>query len=106
LIVPEKIESGEYADAVLGGQAPMITIKVDSPYRDKLLIFADETVKSYIPFLAAEYSEITIIDLTTVTEKQLKSLSVSQFDQVIFSYSLDTFSQVDFEEPLLYLANK
>ena len=105
LIVEEMIQD-DPTNAVLGGAAPMITIKVDSPYRDKLLIFADETVKSYIPFLAAEYSEITIIDLATVTEKQLKSLSVSQYDQVIFSYSLDNFSQVDFSEQLLYLANK
>ena len=84
----------------------MMTIRVESPYRERLLIFSDQTVKAYIPFLAAEYSEITIVDLTTVTEKQLKSLAINRYDQILFSYSLDTFSQQDFGEPLLYLANR
>lgn len=108
LIVPEKLEEGETqaADAILGGPAPMMTIRVESPYRERLLIFSDQTVKAYIPFLAAEYSEITIVDLTTVTEKQLKSLAINRYDQILFSYSLDTFSQQDFGEPLLYLANR
>lgn len=108
MLVPEKLEEGgkQTIDAILGGAAPMITIKVDSPYKDKLLIFSDQTVKAYIPFLAAEYSEITIIDSMTVTEKQLNSLNVNRFDQVLFSYSVDTFSQQDFGDTFLYLANK
>ena len=107
LIVPELLESGgdRMTDAILGGPAPMITIKVDSPYRDKLLIFTDQTVKSYLPFLAAEYGEITIVDLSLIDEKQLKSLGVNRYNQILFTYSLDTFSQVDFGQQLLTLAN-
>ncbi len=105
IILPQIMEtSQEITDVVLGGRAPLITIKVDSPYKERLLIFSDETVKSYIPFLAAHYNEIYIVDLELADNDTLDKLGIKHFDQVLFSYSVDTFFQKDFSEKLMYLA--
>jgi len=106
IILPQIMDSPdmEITDVVLGGRAPLITIKVDSPYKERLLIFSDSSVKAYIPFLAAHYNEIYIVDLELADYDILDKLGVKHFDQVLFSYSVDTFSQTDFSEKLLYLA--
>ena len=106
IILPRIAEdsSKEITDVVLGGRAPLITITVDGPYKDRLLIFGDQTVKAYIPFLAPHYKEIYIVDLELADHAVLDKLGVKHFDQVLFSYSVDTLFQRNFGEKLLYLA--
>lgn len=106
IILPELVDSPDHeiTDVVLGGRAPLITIKVNSPYEERLLIFSDQTVKAYIPFLAAHYNEIYIVDLELADYAVLDKLGIKQFDQVLFSFSADTFFRTDFSEKLLYLA--
>lgn len=106
IILPEtaKDPAKEITDVVLGGRAPVISIRVDSPYKERLLVFGDETVKAYIPFLAAHYNEIYIVDLELADLDDLERLGIKHFDQVLFSYSVDTLFQIDFSEKLMFLA--
>ena len=106
IILPQVMDNPEQeiTDVVLGGRAPLITVRVDSPYKERLLIFSDSTVKAYIPFLAAHYNEIYIVDLELADFNTLDKLGIKHFDQVLFSYSVDTFFQNDFSEKLMYLA--
>lgn len=78
-------------DSILGGISPMIKIDISSPYSDKLLIFADKTVTSYLPFLALHYKNITVVDLFQADDALLDTLDLEQFDQVLCAYSVETY---------------
>ena len=60
-----------------------------SPYGESLLIFADETVLSYLPFLAIHYGNVTVVNLEQATPEQIASLSLDGYDQVLFAYSVN-----------------
>ena len=82
---------GDPMDVYFGGRSPIIDIHVSSSYTGKLLLFGDDTVISYLPFLLVEYQQITVVDLSSISDEMLSTLDISQYDQVLFGYSVDTY---------------
>jgi len=83
--------SDDKTNIYFGGFAPITKIDVISPNSRKLLLFADDTAKSYLPFLVNHYSSITVVDLFKATPDQLSKINTSDYDQALFMYSIDTF---------------
>ena len=82
-------------DVILGGTGQLLDICVVSPYADSVLIFADDTALSYLPFLIVHYEHITVVNPAEATDDQLASLDPDEYDQVLFTYSVKTFLQKD-----------
>lgn len=88
-------------DMILGGFYPMteITIPENSEEKNSILIFGDESAKSWIPFLATNFEKITLVDLNSADEKLLSGISANDYDQILFAYSTASFcSGIEFEK--------
>ena len=88
-------ELGDPKTVIFGGSNEIMDISVASPYEESILIFADETALSYLPFLVVHHGNITIIDIASCTEEQLKEINVDNYTRVLFSYSVDNFIHRD-----------
>ena len=82
-------------DLILGGLSPVITLKSSTSSDNSLVIFADETVLSYIPFLLVHYSDIAIIDVEHATPEDLAAVKLEDYNQVLIGVSVDTFMHED-----------
>ena len=82
-------------DLILGGLSPVITLKSSTSNDNSLVIFADETVLSYIPYLLVHYSDIAIIDVEHATPEDLAAVDLDSYNQVLFGVSVDTFMHDD-----------
>ncbi len=81
---------GGFDSIIMGGMSAVTDIEIFAPYDQSLLIFADRTVLSYISFLSVHYQRVTVVDLSKADETYLKGLNVSDYDQILFAYSVDT----------------
>ncbi len=88
-------ELDKYESVVFGGFSERMDISVASPYESSILIFADKTALCYLPFLVVHYGNVTMIDLASCTEEQLAMINIDDYDQVLFSYSVDNFMHRD-----------
>ena len=82
-------------DLILGGLSPVITLKSSTSSDNSLVIFADETVLSYIPFLLVHYSDIAIIDVEHAAPEDLAAVKLEDYNQVLVGVSVDTFMHED-----------
>ncbi|WMJ85089.1 DHHW family protein [Oscillospiraceae bacterium LTW-04] len=82
---------GQPKSVVLGGFGQRMDISAVSPFEESLLIFADDTALSYLPFLVVHYGNITMVDLQNCPDDMLASLVANDYDQVLFAYSVDHF---------------
>ena len=85
---------------LFGGEAPITDILVESGdtannYNQNLLIFGDQSVFSYLPFLLASYERVTVVDTRLATQEQLSRLDTSQYGQVLCAYLVDQFLDQD-----------
>ncbi len=81
---------------LLGGVSSRIDIDISNPqYTNQLLIFGDRSVQSYLPFLLIHYQRVTFIDTTQVSANLLADLDISDYNQVLFAYSADSFVTED-----------
>jgi hypothetical protein len=88
-------------DMIFGGISPVmeITSAESLGERSSILIFGDESAKSWLPFLATNYGRITFVELNLAEEELLSEISVSDYDQVLFAYATSNFvSGIDFEK--------
>lgn len=88
-------------DMILGGISPVmeITSAESEGERSSILIFGDESAKSWLPFLVSNYGRITFVDLNSASEEILSPIIAGEYDQVLFAYSTDTFTKgIDFEK--------
>ena len=85
------IELNQPRNAILGGFGQRLDISVVSPYEESLLVFSDETMLSYLPFLVVHYGNITLVNLQSCTPEQLAALPLDDYDKVLFAYSVDNF---------------
>ena len=92
-------------DLILGGLSPVITLKSSTSSDNSLVIFADETVLSYIPFLLVHYSDIAIIDVEPATPEDLAAVKLEDYNQVLIGVSVDTFMHEDMH-CLLYTSTR
>lgn len=91
-LFPHHLAALEGPDQViLGGFSPRIDVISASPYEESLLILGDKAALSYLPFLMVHYERITLIDLERAAPDELAALNCDEYDQVIFSYSVDSF---------------
>ena len=88
-------------DMFLGGISPIMNIsRADlSGSGSSILIFGDESAKSWLPFLAVNYKKITFIDLNEANTDLLSKIETDDYDQVLFAYSTATFTEgIDFSK--------
>lgn len=78
-------------DMIFGGLSPIIHIETENAFSGKLLVFGDETAKSWLPFLVSHYSTVTYIDLNEATPSQLSNLNVEEYNQVLFGFGAGEF---------------
>ena len=84
-------------DLILGGLSAVTTICSDGNDDRSLLVFCDETAKSWLPFMAGHYGTIVAVDLNKASDEQLLAISAGDFSQVLFVYGFRSFSEgVDF----------
>jgi hypothetical protein len=86
---------------IFGGMSPgmEITSAESLGERSSILIFGDESAKSWLPFLVSNYGRITFVELNLAEEELLSEISVSDYDQVLFAYATSNFvSGIDFEK--------
>ncbi len=75
-------------DMILGGLSPVLEVDIVSPYSEWLLVFGDETAKAWLPFLINHYAHVTYVDLNEATPAQLAAIDVTDYQQVLFGYSV------------------
>ena len=88
-------------DMIFGGISPVMDITVSESFgeRSSLLVFGDETAKSWLPFLISNYDRITFVELNLARENLLSEIVLEDYDQVLFAYSTSAFvSGIDFEK--------
>lgn len=91
-----KKELGGTMDVPLGGLSPVIDIDIGNPsYINRLLIFGDRSVQSYLPFLLIYYEQVTFVDTATVTPELLQGLKLGRYNQVLFAFSVDSYVSAD-----------
>ncbi len=92
-------EYEDKTDMVFGGLSPKMEITVNENTEGTILIFGDETAKSWLPFLISNYKKITYIDLNSCSEEMLSAIIPENYDQVLFAYSTANFSEgIEFEK--------
>ena len=81
----------------LGQNVPRIDIDSDIPQENdkgSLLIFKDSYAHSLIPFLAKNYSHITVLDLRYINSDPSNiGVNLKDYENVLFMYNVITFSQ-------------
>lgn len=91
---PEYLTGKDQYSYFLGDIKPYVTIHTQSQSGKKLLIFKDSYAHCLAPMLLEDYSEIRLVDLRSFNEDDYGSfVQAQQYDQVLFLYSTDTFSQ-------------
>lgn len=81
-------------DMILGEHSPIteITRSENSSITGSILIFGDESAKTWLPFLATNYLHITFVDLDLANENMLRKIVTAEYDHVLFAYSTGAFS--------------
>lgn len=85
----------------LGPNQPMVTIKTGND-GGKLLMIKDSYSHSMAPFLAAHYSEITLIDLRYIQMSIKQLVDVSEYDRVLIAYNVSTFMSDENVKKLMF----
>ena len=89
------LDSEDPLQIYLGQSAPILTVRNAAAAQRTLLLFADDTARSYLPFLAGHYSSITWVNLKEAAPEQLQELCASEYDQTLFCYSIETYLASD-----------
>lgn len=76
----------------LGGESAgfELTVRGSKEERD-LLVFGDNSVQSVVPFFSKHYDRITYCNLETTSRSELRKMDLSEYDQVMFVYSIETY---------------
>ncbi|MBQ7875118.1 MAG: hypothetical protein IJ306_08205 [Oscillospiraceae bacterium] len=88
-------------DMIFGGLSAVmeVTSAESTGERNSILIFGDESAKSWLPFLISNYERVTFIDLNAANKELLSGVNPAEYGQILFAYSTATFSSgIDFEK--------
>jgi hypothetical protein len=78
----------------LSSQAPIVRIESEIGGAGRsLLVIKDSYAHSLVPFLAKNFSDITMIDMRFINQHYSEVFDVSEFDAVLFVYNVITFSE-------------
>lgn len=87
----EYLDVKDKYSSFLGTNQPLVTIKTGNEGK-KLLLIKDSYAHCYAPFLAENYSEITLLDMRYIQISYKSLIDVEQYDQVMFLYNVSSFS--------------
>jgi hypothetical protein len=76
--------------------SPVPVVRVESELGGasrSLLVIKDSFAHSLVPFLAKNFSEITMVDMRFINRHYSEVFDVSEFDAVLFIYNVITFSE-------------
>lgn len=93
LYFTEFLQQKDQYSVFLGQNQPRVTIATGSPNGKSILVFKDSYANSFVPFLADYYSTITMVDLRYFNESYTKLVNMSDYDQVLLLYNVDSFAQ-------------
>ena len=88
-------------DMIFGGISPVmeITSAESLGERNSILIFGDESAKSWLPFLTSNFGKITFVELDLADENLLSEISAADYDEILFAYSTYSFVEgINFEK--------
>lgn len=74
-----------------GSNQPLIKIKTGCTDGPRLLVIKDSYAHSFVPFLANNYSEITMIDMRYIQTSYKSIVNPENFDQVLILYNVSGF---------------
>ena len=74
-----------------GSNQPLIKIKTGCTDGPRLLVIKDSYAHSFVPFLAYNYSEITMIDMRYIQTSYKSIVNPEDFDQVLILYNVSGF---------------
>ncbi len=100
LFVYDESKVFDETDMILGEHSPIteITRTESSSASGSLLVFGDESAKSWIPFIASNYLRVTFVDLDLASPEMLENISTAEYNHVLFAYSTGKFSSgINFE---------
>ena len=86
---------------ILGNLSPIIEISnaKTNGEQNSILIFGDESAKSWLPFLSTNYGKITFVQLNLASEELLSKISPEKYTHILFAYSISDFVLgIDFEK--------
>ena len=92
----ENLKDDDKYPVFLNGNRPYTVIKNNALSADedakKLLVIKDSFAHSLVPFLADHYAEIVMIDMRYYKQSVTKLIEQSDFDQMLFIYSIDNLA--------------
>jgi hypothetical protein len=94
LFFREYLDVKDKYSTYLGSPVPFAEISSNiSGAGRRLLVIKDSYAHSLIPFLAKNYSEITMVDMRFINMHYSEIFDVNEFDAVLFCYNVITFSE-------------
>lgn len=71
---------------------PVVNIKTTYPEENKILVIKDSYAQCFVPFLTQHFSDITMVDLRSVSPFEIEStLNVDNYDQILVLYNYSGF---------------
>lgn len=93
LVFPEKADTWDGYEVYLNGNHGMLTVRHPGAEGGKLLVFRDSFASSIIPYLSANYGEITAVDVRYYPGTFRDALEeAGEPDEILFLYSLDSLA--------------
>lgn len=83
-------------DVFFGGLSAVTKIETGLESGKRVLVFCDETAKSWVPFMTLNCTEITLVNLSEATAAQLSAIDAADYNRVIFAYSTAAFAGESF----------
>lgn len=89
----EGLESSDPYTVFLGGNDGYLHIETDQASAGRLLVFKDSYFNCFLPFLLNEYETIDVVDPRYFSGELRELMYENQYDQVLFFYNMNTFSE-------------
>ena len=91
-LYPERTkESKSSLDTYMGGSKGVTDITTSHTYPANLLVLADDTFLSYVPFLTNHYERITVVNLFE-EDSNLDTIQFKNYDQILFAFDVENYT--------------
>ena len=84
-------QKDQYA-SFLGPNQPVVTVNTDNTSGKKILVIKDSYANTMMPFLSHHYTKLTMIDLRYLNQPLDKVVDLSEYDQILFLYNVESFA--------------
>lgn len=86
------LQTSNKLNVYLGSPSPITEIQTLNIGSDNILIFKDNLTNILMQFLPLHFSNITLVDLDLISEKEIEQLDLNNFDAILFLYDIDYFN--------------